>query len=324
MGRIYGVLEGDRCNTTIKIQNVGGATFSQTFTTSGGAYETSPADMKNCIAPCPGEYVVTPTPIPGYTISPASRTVYMKECCDNQVSYSANFKCVKISRKGRIELTVTGNCNPGATVTIKNSTTGVVVASGTTDTNGHYVTSSSMENCVIDCPGSHIVTVSKTGCEVSPSQTVTFSERTCCDNGYTAKLEFKCSCGPKPGQIVVSVLGDYSGTTISISSSGGKQVASGTVDGKGNFITGCKLNCGENYIVTATPNRGCKIDQSNQQVTIKRCCPDGFEQVQFTVTCGKRLQNENPQPIPQSQEIQYTDKIFYLANDIEALRIIPI
>ncbi|HEX7607753.1 MAG TPA: S-layer homology domain-containing protein [Candidatus Cryosericum sp.] len=96
-GRIQGLVKG-KCNpVTIKIEGLGTTNYSGTFTTDSytGFYQTSPGGNPpiRCILPCPGKYRVTPVPVNGVTFVPSYVEIDMKECCEDSVSYEADFIC---------------------------------------------------------------------------------------------------------------------------------------------------------------------------------------------------------------------------------------
>lgn len=293
-GRIYGKVTGDCNPVTIKINGTGNTQYSGTFTTnSAGVFETSDQSMTNCIIPCPGTYRVTPNPIPGFTFSPPFVDIDMKKCCPD-TTYRADFKCVKDSVKAKI-LALFGDdckeCIAGITVKITDTSTGNLVMSGSPSwVAGNWNKWIYDTDCELPCPGKYTVTpVSSSGCVFTPtSYDIEFSQEkgNCCDKFIHEARSFNCKpSGPKSGRIKAKLPNScIKGTSFEITdmSVGSINLYGINDDGikSGIFDTGCNLVCGKTYKVEPV-NPNFTFSPTYHTVTIKNCCPDGFEMVEF-------------------------------------------
>lgn len=293
-GRIKGTIRGN-CNPgltiNIYLQSTGQLVWSGT-TDSAGNYDTG----ADCVLICGETYRVEPIPrLDGcntLTIQPTNHIVTIKNCCPpsaNNPGYEiANFTCDCKPYTGRIWGKVTGDCQPPTTIKIEG--TGATSYSGTFTTDiytGQYQTSGSTRDCILPCPGTYRVTpVPVPGVTFSPPYRDIDMKKCCYPDYFSYQADFKCEpTGQKSGRIKVKLPSScFRGTSFNIT-----DVAIGSVnnygindDGikSGVFDTECTLICGKTYQVEPV-NLNFAFSPTYHTVTIKNCCPDGFEMVEF-------------------------------------------
>jgi hypothetical protein len=242
----------------------------------------------DCVLKCPDAYRITPKN-EKCKFTPEYQDVKVP-CCPEKAEVKFDCDCNQNShKKGRIKGTVFGNCNPGTTVTIYDST-GTVAWTGTTDSTGDYDTG---VNCILICGATYkVVLSSATGstCTYSPqSREVTI--KNCCPEsavnlGYE-RADFKCEC-PSTGGRIIGYLPDkcIDGTKIVIYNSDGTLVWSGVPNADGTFDTDCKLKCPGVYKVIPR-NERCKFTPESMEVKVP-CCPEKAE-VKFDCDCSAPL-----------------------------------
>jgi hypothetical protein len=189
-------------------------------------------------------------------------------------------------KKGRIIGTITGTCNPGVSVTIYNSSKGEVAWSGQTDINGYYETST-VDNCILKCPGTYKVVPSKQKYTFTESsQLVTFKEDDCCDplkpKSTIKKVDFKGVTTAGPGRIIASLGRESSRAITSFNNLSNPNAEILTIDAniKGSCDTGCNVVFGDTYRVTPK-NDGFRYEPAFMDVTVLESCPDGILRVSF-------------------------------------------
>jgi hypothetical protein len=189
-------------------------------------------------------------------------------------------------KKGRIIGTITGTCNPGVSVTIYDSSKGEVTWSGQTDINGYFETST-VDNCILKCPGVYKVVPSKQKYAFTESsQLVTFKENDCCDplkpKSTIKKVNFKGVTTAGPGRIIASLGRESSRaiTTFNNLSNPNAEILTIDTNIKGSCDTGCNVVFGDTYRVTPK-NDGFRYEPAFIDVTVLESCPDGIIRVSF-------------------------------------------
>lgn len=298
--RIIGNITGSGGNpgTIVKVYDSSGIQVWSGQTDAAGYYETT-TNGSSGILVCPGTYMIIPSKA-GCTFSIPTQTVTFSatDSCEagkyKRADFTSNCTPNKTARiAGRVYGT---ESNPGTLITITNSS-GTKVWSGLTNSNGYYETSVLGGSCILKCPETYTIVPTKNGCTfTNPSETVTFSNSDCCEDGYSMRVNFTSNCGPtQTGRIIGYIFGSEAnpGTSISIKDTNGKIIWSGLTDSNGYYETsdyGVKgvLLCPGTYVVTPSKN-GCSYTDQSKTIsfTTSDSCEDGeYKRVDFQSNCS--------------------------------------
>jgi hypothetical protein len=298
--RILGYIAGSGGNpgTTVTVFDSAGKQVWTGLTNRNGYYETSALGIDG-ILKCPGTYKVVPTKSNCIFTEP-SKFVSFTESENveagvyKRIDFTSNCSPGETAR-------ITGHVygsgsNPGTLITITDST-GTKVWSGLTNASGYYETSSLGSACVLKCPGTYKVVATKNGCSFNKdSETVTFTDVDCCEDGTYLRVDFTSTCPPsETGRIIGYVYGSDGnpGTTITILDDSGNQVWKGITNSTGYYETSvsgtnCILKSPGTYKVIPSKT-GCTF--SNTSVTVifltGGSCEDGeYKRVDFRSNCS--------------------------------------
>jgi hypothetical protein len=330
--RIIGYITGTEGNpiTTVRVYDSNGIQVWIGQTDSYGYYETSDAG-NDCILKCPGTYKIVPSRT-GCTFTETDETITFSEndSCENNHYKRVDFKSNCASTKtARIAGHVYGSdANPGVTITVTNSA-GTKVWQGQTNSNGHYETSSIYGDCILSCPGTYKVVPSKTGYTFShESETVTFNDGSCCEDGYYMRIDFNAYSvnSSDKARIKGYVYGSgcNPGTTISIYNSNGTKVWSGQTNSDGYYESStaseCILPCPGTYRIVPTKTNYI-FSYGSETVTFYDgdCCSDNrYMRVDFRGYYSPYRSIQSPSDNT-SQFVYGTIKELYLSDDTRYL-----
>jgi len=269
-----------------------------------------------CILPCPSNVIVIPK---NETCKFIKESIEVEvPCCPKSVDVSFECDCTK--PKGRIKGTVGRECAGAEISIVKVSNLRERTIFLKTDAMGGFDS-----ECALECGATYVVTPSKASCTFIPSS-MKVTINSCCPDGYE-KAEFKCDCKPieRKARIAGNILGNCNpGTMVTIYDENGASVWYGQVNANGYFETSsadaeCILICPGTYNIVPV-KKGCTFYPPNMEVIFneKECCDNNITRnVNFKCNCEKNPLNEKP-----VEKIIYTDKLSYLTNDPEVLKII--